>query len=97
MGSWWRRGCALAVSLSICGLLAWPVAAQIQGAAQDGFVPVPQGQVGQEQLPATPLVFAAYAAVWVILIVYVFMLWRRLGGVEREIANLSRQIRGKTP
>lgn len=62
--------------------------------AADGFVPVtslPQA----EQLPAAPMVIAAYAVVWVVLLVYVWMLWRRLGKVEREIADLTRRLQNR--
>jgi CcmD family protein len=45
-----------------------------------------------EQLPAAPLVIGAYAFIWVALLVYVFLLWRRLGGVDRELAALRRSL-----
>lgn len=67
------------------------VLAQPPQAAPDGFVPVnslPQA----EQLPAAPMVIAAYAVVWVVLIVYIWMLWRRLARVERELADLTRRV-----
>ena len=60
-------------------------------------MPLPPGQTLQEQLPATPLVFAAYAFVWVALLVYVFILFSRLKKVERELVDLqskSRATRG---
>jgi CcmD family protein len=63
-------------------------------AAQDGFVPVnslPQA----EQLPAAPLLVAAYAFVWVALLVYVWLLWRRMTRVERELADLSRRVQSR--
>lgn len=52
------------------------------------FQPVKPGDRAQEVLPATPLVFAAYAFVWSALLAYVFLLWRRIGRVERELADL---------
>lgn len=55
--------------------------------AQNEFVPA--SQVATETLPAAPLVFIAYAFVWVALVGYVFALWRRLGRVERELAQVS--------
>jgi len=68
-----------------------PAAAQ---AAQDGFVPV--GKLpAVEQLPAAPLVIAAYAFIWVALLVYVGLLWRRLAGVDRELAALRRAVDGR--
>ena len=60
-------------------------------AGQSEFVPVselPQA----EQLPAAPLLIAAYAVAWVALLVYVWSLWRRLGVVEKEIADVARRI-----
>jgi CcmD family protein len=45
-----------------------------------------------EAIPAAPLVFFAYAFVWVVLIGYVFSLWRKLSRVEREVATVAAQI-----
>ncbi len=59
--------------------------------APDGFVPVsalPQA----DQLPAAPMLIAAYAVVWVVLIVYIWTLWRRLARVERDMADLTRRV-----
>ena len=61
--------------------------------AQNEFVPA--SQVPTETLPAAPLVFIAYAFVWVVLIGYVFALWRRLGRVERELAQVSSRIESR--
>jgi CcmD family protein len=68
-----------------------PLVAQVP----PGFEPVRPGEQ-QETLPATPLVFAASAFVWTALIVYVFVLWRRLGHVERELAEVTSQLRGRS-
>lgn len=60
-------------------------------AAQEEFVPVsalPQA----EQLPAAPLLIAAYAFVWVALMVYVWSLWRRMARLERDLADLQRRV-----
>jgi CcmD family protein len=61
--------------------------------AQNEFVPA--SQVPTETLPAAPLVYIAYAFVWVVLIGYVFALWRRLGRVERELAQVSSRIESR--
>lgn len=58
---------------------------------QEDFVPVsalPQA----EQLPAAPLLIAAYAFVWVALMVYVWSLWRRMTRLERDLADLQRRV-----
>ena len=58
------------------------------------FVPVselPATKQG-EQLPAAPMLIAAYAVVWVALILYVWSLWRRLAAVEREVADVARRV-----
>lgn len=60
-------------------------------APEQGFVPVTDRPV-QEQLPAAPLVMAAYAVAWVAVLLYLWTIWRRLSQVEREIATVSRRI-----
>jgi CcmD family protein len=67
------------------------------GSAPSQFEPVRPGDLSQEQLPAAPLVFAAYAFVWFALVSYVFMLWRRLMHVERELAALSSRLSSRRP
>ena len=89
-----RRLVMIALLVIAAGSLV--LGAQPQGtpAQPDGFVPVnslPQ----VEQLPAAPLVIAAYSLVWVALIGYVWMLWRRLSKVERELADLTRRVQGR--
>lgn len=66
-------------------------------AAQDGFVPVKPGELDQEQLPAAPLVFTAYSVIWMALIVYVFLLWRRLATVERELKEVHARLQARRP
>ena len=82
---------------TVAGLLmgaAATIAAQTpqSPAAQEGFKPYVPGQGGMEVLPATPLVFAAYAFVWVALVVYVWSMWRRVSRLEQEL----RVVRDKT-
>jgi CcmD family protein len=59
--------------------------------APEGFVPVDQ-LPGQEELPAKPLVAAAYAVAWLAVLIYVFSIWKRLNTVEREMADVARRI-----
>ena len=71
-------------------------AAQPTEAAQDGFVPM--GDIPpEEQLPAAPLLVAAYAVVWALAIGYLWTIWRRLGGVERELAEVARRVDDRHP
>ena len=78
-------------------VLAFVVIGGIATAAfQDsGFVPVKPGETGQETLPATPLVFVAYGFVWTVLLGYVFLLWRKLGRVERELGEVNAKLRSE--
>lgn len=62
-----------------------------QPAARDEFVPVAE-LPPDERLPAAPLLVGAYGFVWVMVLAYLFMLWRRLGRVEREVADLARRV-----
>jgi CcmD family protein len=65
--------------------------------AQDGFVPVRPGELEQEQLPAAPLVFAAYSVIWLALVVYIFLLWRRLTVVERDLRDVTTKLQARRP
>jgi CcmD family protein len=62
------------------------------GAAQEGFVPVEQLPNPQETIPAPRLVAIAYACVWIVLVGYLYSIWRRLGTVERELQTVSRRL-----
>ncbi len=57
-------------------------------AARDEFVPVSE-LPATEQVPAAPLLIAAYALVWIILAVYVWTLWRRFQRAERDVQVLA--------
>jgi CcmD family protein len=95
-----RAGALLALVMTAFVGLAPLLAAQEPGqppAAQDGFVPVKPGELEQEQLPAAPLVFAAYSVVWLALLAYVFLLWRRLTAVERDLREVSTRLQAKRP
>ncbi len=65
--------------------------AQTQPPQQEGFVPVDQ-LPGQEELPAAPLVAAAYGVAWAAVLIYLFSIWKRLGTVERELADVTRRL-----
>jgi hypothetical protein len=63
---------------------------------QSEFQPVTEIPAS-EQLPSAPLVIAAYAFVWLAFIVYVWLMWRKLGKVEHDLAVLSGQIGKRRP
>jgi CcmD family protein len=85
---------AMLLLVVVTGAVSAPVVAAQQPAqpsSQGEFVPVkelPQ----HEQLPAAPLLIAAYAFVWIALLAYLFSIWRRLAKVGREMDELSRRI-----
>ena len=61
-------------------------------AAQDEFVPIDQ-LPPQEQVPAAPMVVAAYSFVWAAFLFYVITLVRRMRKVEADLADLERTRR----
>jgi CcmD family protein len=76
----------------------WPglvIAAQGQPAPVEGFVPVRPEDMAKEQLPAAPLVFAAYAFVWLAVVTYVFVLWRKMARVERDLAEVHTRLQAR--
>jgi CcmD family protein len=85
----------LLLLVAVCVLAtSSPRAAWAQPARQpslEGFVPAEE--LGNaEQIPAVPLVLTAYGLVWVGVLFYVWLTWRRIGRVETEL----RQLAGKT-
>ena len=58
------------------------------------FTPMSAEEQASEVLPATPFVFTAYAIVWLVLIGYVFVLWRRVSKVERELLDVNARLTG---
>ena len=90
MRSSWR---ALRTALLAFGFAVWAAAIAVaQDPAQETFQPVAPGDLALERLPATPFVFWAYALVWLLLIAYVFFLWRRIGRLEQELAALTSRL-----
>jgi CcmD family protein len=71
-------------------LFAPSVMAQQPQQPPDGFVPADTLKP-QEQLPAAPLVIAAYAVAWVAVFGYLWSIRNRLGRVERDLAEVSRR------
>jgi CcmD family protein len=60
-------------------------------AARDEFVPISQ-LPATEQVPAAPLLIAAYAVVWIVVAVYVWTLWRRFARVEQDLKTLAARL-----
>jgi hypothetical protein len=83
---------AAAVVTALCGF-AITLAAQVP-AAQDRFVPVSPDELQHEQIPAAPLVLTAYALVWVVFVVYVFTLWRRMRRIDADLQTLASKAKG---
>jgi hypothetical protein len=82
----------LRAALVVTLLLLTPAASAAQPPApQEGFVPVDRLQE-QDELPAAPLVAAAYAVAWGAVLVYVYSIRKRLGAVEREMADVAKRI-----
>ena len=82
----WVRGIAAAAVALLVG------SATLAAQAPQEYFPVVD--VTRETLPAVPLVYAAYAFVWLVLMAYAFMLWRKLGRVEKELAEVTRRLAG---
>lgn len=57
---------------------------------QEEFIPLDELPPG-DQMPAAPLLIAAYAVVWAVVFVYLWSIWRRLSTVEQEMRELSRR------
>jgi CcmD family protein len=73
-----------------CLLLSAPAFALQPPAPQGEYVPATPG-TATEQLPAAPLLIAAYAFVWVAAMGYVWTIGRRLNKVEEELRALERK------
>lgn len=92
-GRWSKALGAIALTLASFGTMpsvalsaAQPAAAQT---VPEGFEPVTEVPP-EEQIPAKPLVAGAYAFIWLAMLVYVGLLWRRLGAVQKDIDALRR-------
>ena len=68
--------------------------AQPSDPAQEEFVPM-EGVPPEDQLPAAPLLVTAYALIWILVLGYLWSIWRRMSTVEQELSNLSRRSGGE--
>ena len=72
-------------------LIAEPVwAQQPPNAGQSGFVPL-DSMPPREQIPAAPLLLSSYAFFLVLMLFYLWTIWRRISKVERDMENLERR------
>jgi hypothetical protein len=70
--------------------MIWPLIVALQQQIPEGFVPVTGGpQV--EQIPAAPLVIASYAFFLLLMVFYLWTIWRRIGKVEGEMRILEQR------
>ena len=82
--------------VAICSmlLLAGPVLAFQPPEGQSEFVPIDQLPPADE-LPAAPLLIAAYAFVWIAILAYLWSIWRRLNKVESDMQSLAQRSRSR--
>lgn len=87
-----RRALAVAVVVMMAGLVMAEMAG-VEGAVQpqDEFIPL-DSVPPEDQLPAAPLLVAAYALLWIAVVGYLWTIWRRMATVERELSDLSRRM-----
>jgi len=83
----WRARRVWGLFLAVVLLTAQWAGVLAQGDGLEKF----QG-VQQDSMPAGPMVLAAYAFVWAAVLVYVFLLWQRIGRVERELAEVNAKL-----
>lgn len=86
------RTCALAMLLALAPLAVSAEQQPKPRQTPDEFVPLNEIPP-DEQLPAAPMVVAAYTFVWVALVGYIFLLVRRVQKVEADLAALERNKR----
>ncbi|MBI4478037.1 MAG: hypothetical protein HY654_12740 [Acidobacteria bacterium] len=80
------------IALTFALLMAASVAAGQPPAAQSEFVPLSQAPAA-EQLPAAPLLIAAYSFFLVAVVGYLWTIWRRLNKVDAELQALRQKTR----
>jgi CcmD family protein len=81
----------LLIALTTFVLTTAPALARQPPAGQSEFVPVDAVPLA-DQLPAAPLLIAAYAFVWIAAMFYVWTIWRRMNRVEDEMRALAQKL-----
>ncbi len=92
---------ALAFVMVVCLLVGAPLAAQPPAPVpapqqQDEFVPLDE-LPPEEQMPAAPLLVAAYAFLMLALFGYVASVARRISAVRRDIERLEADMKRQPP
>ena len=82
----------LFLAVACTGLLALPALAQPQP-SPDGFVPASSLPPG-EQLPAAAFLIASYAVFLLLMLMFLWTIWRRIGRVEKDMGALERRQGG---
>jgi len=77
-------------------VLLAPVVLAVQQAppGQSEYVPL-KDLPPTEQMPAAPLLIAAYAFAWIAVMFYLWTIWRRLNKVEAEMRVLAQKTAGR--
>jgi type VI protein secretion system component VasF len=74
----------------VCLTGALALAQQPPNAGVDGFVPA-QSLPQAEQIPAAPLLLSSYAFFLVLMMFYLWTIWRRISKVEQDMHDLERR------
>ena len=61
---------------------------------QSEYVPI-KDLPPTDQMPAAPLLIAAYTFVWIAVMFYLWTIWRRLNRVEAEMGTLAKKTAGR--
>ncbi len=86
----WTKGCSFGVIFQLFSRRATAFVANDANRIAR-FVPMDEIPP-EEELPAAPLVMTAYAVAWAIVIGYLWTIWKRLGNVEKELADVGRRV-----
>jgi CcmD family protein len=78
--------------LAVSGPVVASAQNQSPGAARDEYVPIDQ-LPPEAELPAAPMVVAAYTFVWAAFLVYIFTLVKRLKKIEADLRHLEQPRR----
>ena len=86
------RACLVVLLLVSAAWETTVIAQQPPPQQQDEFIPI-EKLPPQDQLPAAPLLVAAYSFVALALFAYVVSVARRLGSVQRELDRLEAELK----